>query len=89
MGFDLYGSKKGVFSASIHNFSPLWDLVSNLCAFTNEQYERGCFNDFKEFSQDESLHIAECLEVYLDTNRNDHLMMFYLFVKDSEGFMIG
>jgi hypothetical protein len=89
MGFDLTGFKKGEFSASNHNFEPLWFLVSNLCEFTDEQYERGCHNDFKEFSKDESLYIAECLEVYLDTNRNDHLMMFYLFVKDSEGFMIG
>ena len=89
MGFDLYGFKKGVFSANSHHFSPLWDLVSNLCSFTDEQYERGCFNDYKEFTKEETIHIVECLDAYLKTTRNDHLMMFYLFVKDSGGFMIG
>jgi hypothetical protein len=89
MGFDLVGFKKGEFSANAHDFRDLWELVSNSCVFTNEQYLRGCFNDFKEFTKDESLHIARCLESYLDTTRNDHLMMFYLFVKDSGGFMIG
>ena len=74
---------------NVHSFTSLWALISNLCSFTNEEYERGCSNDFKEFTEKESLHITECLEAYLKTNQNDHLMMFYLFVKDSGGFMIG
>ena len=92
MGFDLYGLKKVFFSANIHSFRNLWVDVANLCSFTNEQYDRGCFNDFNEFSESEAFHISECLESYINTtikNPNDHLLMFYFFVKDSGGFVIG
>ena len=92
MGFDLYGLRKGDFSANIHDFRTLWIDVSNLCSFTIEQYERGCFNDYKEFSEKEALHISECLESYLNTNifnYNELLLIFYFFVRDSGGFVIG
>ena len=92
MGFDLYGHKKGFFSANIRGFRNLLVDVSNLCSFTNEQYERGLFNDYEEFSEQEAFHISECLESYLNTNRpniDEHLLMFCFFVRDSGGFVIG
>ena len=89
MGFDLYGLKKGFFSANIRGFRNLWLDVSHLCSFTNEQYERGLFNDYEEFSEQEAFHISECLESYLNTTHNEHLLMFYSFVKESGGFVIG
>ena len=91
MGLDLYGFLKGEFSANIRNFRPLWNPVSNSCLFTDEQSLRGCFNDYEEISKDECDHIIECLDVYLknNSNPNHHLLMFYLFVKDSDGFMVG
>ncbi len=93
MGFDLYGVRNGVFSCNVHNFRPLWLLVSNICNFTNEQFERGCFNEYDQFSKIECDHIIACLDVYLKENigpdPNHHLLMFYCFVKDSDGFAIG
>ena len=89
MGFDLYGFKKGSFSANIDHFGPLWILVSNLCSFTDEQFLRGFFNNFEKFTKDEELHISQCLETYLECSPpNEHLLVFYSFVKDSGGFII-
>ena len=93
MGFDLYGVKNGIFSCNVFNFSNLWFLVSGICNFTNEQYLRGCSNDYNEFSKVECDYIIACIDVYLENNvgphPNHHLLMFYLFVKDSGGFAIG
>ena len=88
MGYDLYGFEKGVYSANIYTFKPLWGLVAYLCAFDEKQYNKGCFNDFDEFTKKETFHISQCLEIYLKNNEDYDLLKFYLFVKDSGGFVI-
>jgi hypothetical protein len=94
MGFDLYGSKKGVFSANVHDFRNLWHFVCDLCDFDEEQRDRGTFNDFNEFNTYEAFYIEHVLKNYIFYYGNVHisptvnLKMFYLFVKDSGGFVI-
>ena len=67
MEIEFYGIKKGFFSSNIHNFRQLWQLVSLICSFTNEQYERGRYNSNSEkFTEEEAIHISECLQSYLD-----------------------
>ena len=88
IGYDLIGVRKCVLSADTFKFRRLWLLVSNLCSFTDEQYDKGCFNNFEEFVKDEAFRISQCLETYLNTNRDYNWLMFYLFVKDAGGCVI-
>ena len=91
MGFDLSGKSGNSFSHTIHIWYPLWRKVSEISNLTQEQYNRGLYNDYETFSKEEANEISIKLFEYLKNNNDEDsvLVDFANFCKKSNGFAIG
>lgn len=70
MGFDISGNKNGAyFRNNVWHWRPLWDYVTKVGNLTPEQKESGQYNDGCNFTEKESIELADILDQEINSGR--------------------